>query len=93
MPLVATDFYPRPPGGGRPPPLLWRGAQKGISIHALWVEGDLFIHSVEQDYDTISIHALRVEGDIELPEHVHDGFYNFYPRPPGGGRLYRVSIT
>ena len=41
---------------------------------------------------TISIHALRVEGDCgyrlwraRIP--------NFYPRPPGGGRLGKVLIT
>ena len=35
------DFYPRPPGGGRPYDQLVETAKHAISIHALRVEGDL----------------------------------------------------
>ena len=35
----------------------------------------------------ISIHALRVEGDPEICPKGY-GAYNFYPRPPCGGRQY-----
>ena len=35
-----SDFYPRPPGGGRPTPLGLSIATLYISIHALRVEGD-----------------------------------------------------
>ncbi len=57
-----------------------------ISIHALRVEGDL--HNIVQVrlFLRISIHALRVEGDRcrhRQPALCPD----FYPRPPGGGRL------
>ena len=61
-----------------------RVMRKGISIHALRVEGDSPPYTSRIDPD-ISIHALRVEGDtqnclkFELMPH-------FYPRPPGGGR-------
>ena len=34
---------------------------------------------------SISIHALRVEGDRYRDSRFRHG-YNFYPRPPGGGR-------
>ena len=34
------DFYPRPPGGGRPAQTFRRGSFAKISIHALRVEGD-----------------------------------------------------
>ena len=34
----------------------------------------------------ISIHALRVEGDRPTPASIGRA-RNFYPRPPGGGRL------
>ena len=34
----------------------------------------------------ISIHALRVEGDRKRPRSNRTPQYNFYPRPPGGGR-------
>ena len=34
----------------------------------------------------ISIHALREEGDRTRPTRASSG-WNFYPRPPRGGRL------
>ena len=37
----------------------------------------------------ISIHALRVEGDTD-PAKRKGKSYNFYPRPPGGGRLHNA---
>ena len=37
---VATDFYPRPPRGGRQRDVLGTFATPGISIHALREEGD-----------------------------------------------------
>ena len=56
-----------------------------ISIHALRVEGDL--HSqISCSLINISIHALRVEGD-SVGGSIVSGIGNFYPRPPGGGRL------
>ena len=57
-----------------------------ISIHALRVEGD-DTHFLRGDgFVLISIHALRVEGDM-LWYQVTLFSFNFYPRPPGGGRL------
>ena len=38
--LTCTNFYPRPPRGGRPPLLPVRDVQPDISIHALREEGD-----------------------------------------------------
>ena len=38
-----SNFYPRPPGGGRPLPQFRLGADHTISIHALRVEGDACI--------------------------------------------------
>ena len=38
----------------------------------------------------ISIHALREEGDRGFPMGCH-GFFNFYPRPPRGGRHGEVA--
>ena len=55
-------FYPRPPGGGRLLEVLRVEPALGISIHALRVEGDFFVHRQQED-NVISIHALRVEGD------------------------------
>ena len=38
----------------------------------------------------ISIHALRVEGDWIVKTLMLEG-NDFYPRPPGGGRLDAVT--
>ena len=79
-----TNFYPRPPRGGR---LGGRGVlqqRDPISIHALREEGDIETKR-ERRKRGISIHALREEGDMttttSLPIARH-----FYPRPPRGGR-------
>ena len=39
----------------------------------------------------ISIHALRVEGDQRVAD-IDILYGNFYPRPPGGGRLHPVRV-
>ena len=58
-----TDFYPRPPRGGRRYRVAANSGTEDISIHALREEGDQgragFFVIVG-----ISIHALREEGDI-----------------------------
>ena len=59
---IATDFYPRPPGGGRLQDWVNAEIARFISIHALRVEGDRGIRD-KRDSVCISIHALRVEGD------------------------------
>ena len=59
----SVDFYPRPPGGGRPAIVRSPIPDFPISIHALRVEGD-HVKSSFQFRSQISIHALRVEGDI-----------------------------
>ena len=37
------NFYPRPPGGGRPSLIFGRTKTQAISIHALRVEGDMSV--------------------------------------------------
>ena len=56
-----------------------------ISIHALREEGDPFNYEGKLRDFLISIHALREEGDFSLSgvTFVH---FDFYPRPPRGGR-------
>ena len=56
-----------------------------ISIHALRVEGDPEVGHIVKTIG-ISIHALRVEGD-DLSIYLWYNLIDFYPRPPGGGRL------
>ena len=55
-----------------------------ISIHALREEGDSDSQQFQQ-CRVISIHALREEGD-ETCAVAFLPLYNFYPRPPRGGR-------
>ena len=62
---VAKDFYPRPPGGGRPELSVVPDLPDFISIHALRVEGDQRHDQSTGSGRDISIHALRVEGDIK----------------------------
>ena len=59
---LLSNFYPRPPRGGRLDVLLRAAAHSSISIHALREEGDLRRqHGARRS--RISIHALREEGD------------------------------
>ena len=61
-PPMYSDFYPRPPRGGRQSSYLSCFPLISISIHALREEGDF--HSIPLRYhSSISIHALREEGD------------------------------
>ena len=55
-----------------------------ISIHALREEGD-HGQCLSNPAWAISIHALREEGDPEWSQTFHPQF-DFYPRPPRGGR-------
>ena len=57
-----------------------------ISIHALRVEGDAGYRGNRTGQRAISIHALRVEGDAKDGTSAALPTYDFYPRPPGGGR-------
>ena len=79
-----TDFYPRPPRGGRQEPM------KASVRHRLFLSTPSARRATdhmddETEASKISIHALREEGDLvrlcrkaPVP--------NFYPRPPRGGR-------
>ena len=86
----SCNFYPRPPGGGRHLSVTKTQSINQISIHALRVEGDIGSH-FRTLRGVISIHALRVEGDIQNVRSQRQAV-NFYPRPPGGGRLCRAGL-
>ena len=58
-----SDFYPRPPRGGRPSDSSGPTPSRGISIHALREEGDFRRSHEWESCGAISIHALREEGD------------------------------
>ena len=80
-----SDFYPRPPRGGRPPASgRWR-RERGY-FYPRPPRGGRRQHQDDGDGSgDISIHALREEGDMDtLARTVPSA--NFYPRPPRGGR-------
>ena len=60
-------------------------ALDAISIHALREEGDCRTCRSTLGGRAISIHALREEGDFDSPDKKEFTF-DFYPRPPRGGR-------
>ena len=64
--LHRTDFYPRPPRGGRPKSNTNPEETSSISIHALREEGDRRRDGAAGARPNISIHALREEGDPAL---------------------------
>ena len=86
------DFYPRPPRGGRLPFSTFALFHLYISIHALREEGDfllsafyicsfLFLSTPSARRATISILASL------------GCRWNFYPRPPRGGRLLASRVS
>ena len=83
---ISTDFYPRPPRGGRPLAEMQNIMLRAISIHALREEGDLSCFLRGRKCAGISIHALREEGDHSHSSRWASTLSNFYPRPPRGGR-------
>ena len=85
-------FYPRPPGGGRLITNVAGNRRAEISIHALRVEGDSSAPRPGPTNSRISIHALRVEGDwlVRIAQYFR---FDFYPRPPGGGRPFRACSS
>ena len=82
---VMRYFYPRPPRGRRRENIQCEAKLLAISIHALREEGDAYEPFHLREKIEISIHALREEGDF-LPVYFVLDRYNFYPRPPRGGR-------
>ena len=81
---IKSDFYPRPPRGGR------RSRLAKIIGHALFLStpsarrATIFAFA-PMECGLISIHALREEGDGRSLWYYWIA-KNFYPRPPRGGR-------
>ena len=88
---MIENFYPRPPRGGRRPLLHTRCQQRPISIHALREEGDSRVcSSVLRLIEFLSTPSARRATSIHLDvEHFR---FNFYPRPPRGGRHHKLAI-
>ena len=79
-------FYPRPPGGGRPPTRMPARKVRQISIHALRVEGDFRGIGCRQTPTRHFYPRPPGGGRRRCARRRARGVY-FYPRPPGGGRL------
>ena len=83
-------FYPRPPRGGRPHRWCRYSWQWRISIHALREEGDQLSGPVMLlPYQFLSTPSARRATQLGEAINLHNE--NFYPRPPRGGRLYKVK--
>ena len=61
-----------------------------LSTPSGWRATKAFLIDSVEEYG-ISIHALRVEGDHQHSTRIRPRC-NFYPRPPGGGRLHRAAL-
>ena len=83
-----SDFYPRPPGGGRPISPVVVSYAVNISIHALRVEGDVCVVVL---FDRVYKFLSTPSGwrATQNMSYLHSYRSNFYPRPPGGGRHRR----
>ena len=83
-PPLRCNFYPRPPRGGRHDYLR---TNVGLQLFLSTPSARRATRRLRQgDHSQmISIHALREEGDC-FPAVRPRLAYNFYPRPPRGGR-------
>ena len=84
LPEMGFNFYPRPPRGGRPHMTSYVNVfQRFLSTPS--ARRATFWRQKTPGVPFISIHALREEGDLAffIGNFV---FWNFYPRPPRGGR-------
>ena len=88
---LATNFYPRPPRGGRRLLKIEQKSQKRFlsTPSARRATKPL---SPPRALAEISIHALREEGD-STRAHTRTRPADFYPRPPRGGRRAPVSTS
>ena len=82
---VSSNFYPRPPRGGRPFDFMNSRAMSEFlptpsARRATWSP-----YSQRRRVQVISTHALREEGDC-LQSWRRRRYNDFYPRPPRGGR-------
>ena len=82
---TTSDFYPRPPRGGRL--RLTRKFQHAvyISIHALREEGDRQKHKRKKENQNFYPRPPRGGRPLPMSGTARNGAY-FYPRPPRGGR-------
>ena len=79
-----SNFYPRPPRGGRLQTVGIQGLCIQISIHALREEGDLVVRSTRAT--RTNFYPRPPRGGRRQTQTVAQAPHHFYPRPPRGGR-------
>ena len=79
------NFYPRPPRGGRRPELQCCCTKRRIFLSTPSARRATLCLVVTFHFRDISTHALREEGDT-LQSKSTERLFDFYPRPPRGGR-------
>ena len=79
-----SNFYPRPPRGGRPSDVRERAVEQSISIHALREEGDQ--DNIVNMYGSLDFYPRPPRGGRRMARASTSLPRNFYPRPPRGGR-------
>ena len=84
-------FYPRPPRGGRPTTWTTRPRHRKFLSTPSARRATSFAYAGKLLFP-ISIHALREEGDSLIPPRTLPR-WNFYPRPPRGGRQKVYDLT
>ena len=82
---TSSDFYPRPPRGGRLAHAAPADCRQDISIHALREEGDLTSTKSVTWKKNFYPRPPR-GGRLAITRHLLRSRRNFYPRPPRGGR-------
>ena len=83
--IKAEQFLPTPSARRATNATAFAAKLKKISTHALREEGDVPLQCGRGRGRAISTHALREEGDVERQQRPQRQF-DFYPRPPRGGR-------
>ena len=85
LPTLRSNFYPRPPRGGRRENADPGGLDRRISIHALREEGDS--PRAREGIEPKNFYPRPPRGGRPPSPTRRPRRRNFYPRPPRGGRL------
>ena len=86
--MITTDFYPRPPRGGRPGRLLsWLFASRFLSTPS--ARRATLETLKEQTIGELFLSTPSARRATKCASNPPPGHYNFYPRPPRGGRPAR----
>ena len=87
-----TNFYPRPPRGGRQQHSIPAQHGRHISIHALREEGDFGIPTGVANLQVFLSTPSARRATAVVYDSVPDDVY-FYPRPPRGGRRFKRDYS